>query len=85
MLLRARSIYMRARVQARGGGRSPWLWSTGGGCVSAGEEIVRKAREEKRREERRGGGGDRFEREPGGGAGGRSREDAVGWTQEQRS
>ena len=41
--------------------------------------------EGKRREEKRGGGGDRFEREPGGGAGGRSREDAVGWTQEQRS
>ena len=38
-------IYMRP-VYARGGVMSPWLWRSRGGCVSAGDEVVRKARDE---------------------------------------
>jgi hypothetical protein len=41
-----RCIYTRL-VFARGGVMSPWLCGSRGGCVSAGDEVVRKAREMK--------------------------------------
>jgi hypothetical protein len=78
-----RCIYTRAAtlVYARGGVMSPWVCGSRGGCVSAEDEVVRKAREMN--------GAAVRDRAPGrrcgwnAQAGGRDREDAVGWTQGQ--